>query len=229
MNPSEETQEINQHGEKIEMDALLKEYELVELEIDNHHQNMSTMGSLFVTALVILIGFIITDKAYELLLAIPFFLCITSVYLLNQKRTLTFDTFYAKKIEDKINTLIKSDKTIYFEHMSYRMWKATSDMEWTISIASIAIYLGALIYYNPGDASSRTIDILLVLYCLVLACITLWCVICPALNFTKWSEDLEARIKDEDSSISNSDNKKYSVNTFKNRLIDWLVPLCQIS
>lgn len=205
MNPSEETQEINQHGEKIEMDALLKEYELVELEIDNHHQNMSTMGSLFGTALVILIGFIITDAAYELLLAIPFFLCITSVYLLNQKRTLTFDTFYAKKIEDKINTLIISEKTIYFEHMSYRMWKARSDMEWTIGIASIAVYSGALIYYDAlvhvWSWDLKCIDILIVVYHLVLVFITYRYVIRPAFAFTEWSEKVETRIKDEDDTV----------------------------
>lgn len=204
MNPSEETQEINQHGEKIEMDALLKEYELVELEIDNHHQNMSTMGSLFVTALVILIGFIITDEAYELLLAIPFFLCITSVYLLNQKRTLTFDTFYAKKIEDKINDLIRSDKTIYFEHMSKPMWKAKSDMEWTISIASSAVYLGALIYfyfiYHDVLHVSWS-DILIVVYHLVLGVITYRYVVRPVLDFTEWSDKVETRIEDEDDTV----------------------------
>lgn len=210
MNPSEETQEMNQHGEKIEMDALLKEYELVELEIDNHLQNMSTMGSLFVTALVILIGFIITDDEYDLLLAIPFFICITSVYLLNQKRTLTFDTFYAKKIEDKINTLIRSDKTIYFEHMSKPMWEAKSDMECTIGIASIALYLGALIYYDfiYFDVCSwdlKCIDILIVVfvivvYHLVLVFITYRYVIRPALDFTEWSEKVETRIKNDDSS-----------------------------
>jgi hypothetical protein len=197
MNPSKKTQE---------MDALLKEYELVELEIDNHLQNMSTMGSLFVTALVILIGFIIKDTVYRsLLLIIPFFLCITYVYLLNHQRTVIFDMAYANQIEDKINALLGDsnvqNKTIYFGHMSLPMGKARSGMEWVVIIVTILLYFGSLYAYRYDPT------IIMVLYCISLSPLTLYTISIGYL-LKEWSEELEKQFKETQSERKELDISK---------------------
>ena len=70
------------------------------------------------------------------------------------------------------------------------------------------------------------VDSLIAVYCGVLACITVYYIIIPVWTSTEWIEELEAQIKDKDSSRSNLNDKNYLINkklsNFKNRLIGWL-------
>ena len=216
---------MSQHEETQKMNALLKEYELVELEIDNRLQHLSTMGSLFVTALGIFVGFIIVDEEYELLLIIPFFLFITSVYLLNHKRTVIFDLVCANQIEDKINDLLRGDQTIYFGHMCLPMEKARSPLEWVVIIVSSLLYIVSLcvgyLYATADDTTGGISDtlppptlitdnfnIVIILYIIFLILLTLYYAIIPADVLKRWSEELEAQFEKTESKRENLDLSK---------------------
>lgn len=134
----------NKKSQKLEV--MLKSYELVEMAIQNHIQKISTMTTGFVAILGVIIGLIAaygstTGPTFQelpqikfLLLFLPIFIVLIYAYLVSHRRTMIFDSAYAREMEKRINELFGSDKTIYFEILSYPLIKHKTSMDKFINI-----------------------------------------------------------------------------------------------
>jgi len=201
---SEKSEKCKMDCEK-KLEALLKSYELVETEMDNLMQNMHTAASALFAGLIVFVLYIVNpsnctnDPSNSLLkniiiYSIPFLVCIISMYLTERKRTLVFNSAYAKHLEDKINIMLGGGKTIHFEQLSFPLHVSSASLSSLINISLIILYLVPFIYFVHSSQSTfleimKDLSLDHLIYTLIIFPITIYCIL-YRITIKEWGDEV---------------------------------------
>jgi hypothetical protein len=150
----------NDPDEKLckELEVLLKAYELIETEINEHLKNTYSVCAMFATVVIAVLTVFIAQNSSAsnlssyfnfLLLCIPYLILLLAACLVSHKCTLISDSKYGERLEKKINNFFKKnydfcDELVTLEKNSIVKYKNATASETALIMCCSFIYLISL-------------------------------------------------------------------------------------